>query len=242
MGKLQNIPAMFRIYSSISAFNSRIRPIQEASKSGNTKLEKELIAASTYQWAEDTIDKLYMNVEVFGRENIPEKDGLVFISNHQGYGDIIVLFKALQGKQIGFIAKDTLTKLPFFGKWIAAIRGLFIHRGNAKEALKSLSQGAKLVKDGYNLVIFPEGTRSKGPKMGNFKPGSFKLATMAKAPIVPITINGTYHLLEEKGYYQRDTHVTVTIHPAVETNGLSRKEINEAIKNIEDTVRAAIRE
>lgn len=241
MGKLQNIPAIFKIYKSIRTFNSRIKPIQEAAKAGNTNLEKELIALYTYQWAEDTIEKLCMHVEVFGRENIPEKDGLVFISNHQGYGDIIVLFKALQGKQLGFIAKDTLTKLPLFGKWITTIHGLFLHRGNAKEALKSLSQGAKQIKDGYNLVIFPEGTRSKGPEMADFKPGSFKLATMAKAAIVPITINGTYHLLEEKGYYQKDAHVTVTIHPAVETDGLSRKEISNTIKNIEDTIRVAIK-
>ena len=58
---------------------------------------------------------------------------------------------------------------------------------------------------------------------------------------MPITINGTYHLLEEKGYYQKDAHVTVTIHPAVETDGLSRKEISNTIKNIEDTIRVAIK-
>ncbi|MDY2959850.1 MAG: lysophospholipid acyltransferase family protein [Hornefia sp.] len=242
MGKLQNIPAMFKIYSSIRAFNSKFRPIQEAANAGDSKREKELIAASTYEWAEDVIEKLCIHVDVFGRENLPENDGLVFISNHQGYGDIIVLFKALEGKQVGFIAKDTLAKVPFLGKWITAIRGLFIRRGNAKEALKSLSQGAKQIKDGYNLVIFPEGTRSKGPEMTAFKPGSFKLATMAKASIVPITINGTYHLLEEKGYYQKDTHVTVTIHPVVETDGLSRKEMSEAVRNIEETIRAAINE
>lgn len=46
------------------------------------------------------------------------------------------------------------------------------------------------------MVIFPEGTRSKGTKMAEFKAGSFKLATKSKCPIIPITINGSYKIME----------------------------------------------
>ena len=71
--------------------------------------------------------------------------------------------------------------VSYFGKWIKAIGGYFIQRKNPKDALRSLSKGAEHLKSGYNLAIFPEGTRSKGPEMSPFKAGSFKLATMAKA-------------------------------------------------------------
>ena len=105
-----------------------------------------------------------------------------------------------------------------------------------------LFRSAEYLKSGYNLAIFPEGTRSKGSKMSPFKAGSFKLATMAKATIVPITINGSYQLFEEKGYCVKGTHASVTIHPPVDTEGLSRKELTQVTKDIEETIRSAISE
>lgn len=242
MGKLTNIPALFQVVASVRGFNKNILEIEKAVEAGDSKAEKELIAEASYDWASDMAKRFQLSVEVHGRENIPEKNGLVFISNHQGYGDIMILFLALQGKQVGFIAKDSLEKVPYFGKWIKAIGGYFIQRKNPKDALRSLSKGAEHLKSGYNLAIFPEGTRSKGPEMSPFKAGSFKLATMAKATIVPVTINGSYHLFEEKGYCVKGTHASVTIHPPVDTEGLNRKELAQATADIEETIRSAINE
>ena len=61
----------------------------------------------------------------------------------------------MDGKQVGFIAKDSLEKMPYFGKWIKAIRGVFIKRGDAREALKSIQAGVQTLKEGFSLVIFP---------------------------------------------------------------------------------------
>ena len=60
-------------------------------------------------------------------------------------------------------------------------------------------------------MIFPEGTRSKSCQMGHFKPGSLKLALRAQVPIVPITINGTYKLMERQGFLIRPAEVNLTI-------------------------------
>ncbi len=234
------IPDGIKLLTSIIPFKIYEKRIAAAKNSGDIEREKKEIAEATFKWASGITKKFPMEIKVIGKENIPKEDGLVFISNHQGYADIIVMFIALEGKQIGFIAKDTLEKVPFIGKWVLIIRGLFIKRGNAKEALKSISEGSKLVNKGYNLVIFPEGTRSKGPDMAHFKAGSFKLATKAKAPIVPITINGSYNAFEAYGYAKPAT-IEIVIHPKVETQGLDRKELAELDNVVEDIIRSKLK-
>ncbi len=114
--------------------------------------------------------------------------------NHEGYGDIVVLFKALEGRQIGFIAKDALENVPYFGKWIKAIRGVFIKRGNTREALKSIQAGVDTLKDGFHWSYFLKGPEVADLEWLSLKPEALNWLQKAKVPIVPITINGSYDL------------------------------------------------
>ena len=162
MGKLKNLPDGIRLLNSIRVFNRSIPEIDKARASGNPQLERQTIAHYTELWARNVADMFHMDIIVEGTENIPAEDGFVFISNHQGYADIIALLIAAPGRQIGFVAKDSLAKVPYIGQWISRIRGMFISRGDAKAALRTIQEGAKTVKNGFNLIIFPEGTRSRG--------------------------------------------------------------------------------
>ena len=235
MAFLRNIPTLFKVLGSISKLDSYSRGIIEAREAGDAVRERQVIGEDIRIWANNVADEFDMTIEVEGKENIPEHDGCVYIANHQGYADIIALIVAMDGRQIGFIAKDSLERVPYIGKWIKLIRGLFIKRGDTREALKSMKEGIDLVKAGYNLAIFPEGTRSRGPKMGKFKAGSFKLATKAKAPIVPVSISGSYKCFEEMGYAQPAT-IKVMFHPPIETKDLSRQEIMEIEKSVPSTI------
>ena len=67
------------------------------------------------------------------------------------------------------------------------------------------------------MVVFPEGTRSKGEQMGEFKAGSFKLATKAKVPIIPVTIDGSYKIMEGNKYRICPAKVNVYVHKPIET-------------------------
>lgn len=235
----RNIPNMIKLFRSVRIFNFYAKDILVARDAGDPVAEREAIAYSTHIWASKVAEMYHLEFDIKGKENIPEEDGCVFISNHQGYADIVAMFMALEGKQIGFIAKDSLEKLPYFGKWIKNIRGIYIHRGNAREALKTIQDGVNSIKEGFNLVIFPEGTRSQGPSMAHFKGGSFKLATKAKAPIVPVTINGSYRAFEEKGM-MAPAKITVVIHPAIQTKNLDRKALGEMEQSVEDTIRTTL--
>lgn len=235
MAILRNIPTLIKVLGSISKLDKYSKGILDAREEGDPVKERQIIGEDIKIWANNVANDFDMTIEVVDPENVPEEDGCVFIANHQGYADIIALIVALDGRQVGFIAKDSLERVPYLGKWIKLIRGLFIKRGDTREALKSMKEGIELVKNGYNLAIFPEGTRSRGPKMGKFKAGSFKLATKAKAPIVPVSISGSYKCFEEKGYAQPAT-IKVMFHPPVETKDLSRQEIMEIEKSVPSTI------
>ena len=141
------------------------------------------------------------------------------------------------GKQTGFIAKNEFSKVPLLGKWINVIRGLFIKRGDVRESLKIINQGVDLINQGFSLVIFPEGTRSQKHEMADFKPGSFKLASKAKAPVVPVVIDGTYKVFEQKKRVSKGETVRITILPAIDTASLDRKALAALPNQIEEAIK-----
>jgi 1-acyl-sn-glycerol-3-phosphate acyltransferase len=149
-------------------------------------------------WARGVIWITGSALEVVGRENIPREGGVCFVSNHVGLADII-LSLAHVGRPFGFIAKKELLFLPFFNLWIYMLGGLFIDRRNIRSAIKTINKGIKKIQDGWCMLIFPEGTRSKGRGLLPFKSGAVKLATNSLAPIVPMAITGSYEVLEKDG-------------------------------------------
>ncbi|MDR2403367.1 MAG: 1-acyl-sn-glycerol-3-phosphate acyltransferase [Spirochaetaceae bacterium] len=133
---------------------------------------------------------------VLGRENIPPRGGICFVSNHGSIFDIILLL-AYAGRPIGFIAKKELALIPFLNIWILLIGGLFIDRNTVRKAVGTIQAGVERIRAGGAMIIFPEGHRSKGQGLLPFHPGSFKLATRAEAPIVPVAITGSYEVFEK---------------------------------------------
>jgi len=133
---------------------------------------------------------------VKGRENIPKKGGICFVSNHCGFFDIVLLL-AYCGRPFGFVAKKELLFVPFMNIWIYMLGGDFIDRGNVRKAIATINKGVKRIKAGGAMIIFPEGHRSKGQGLLPFHPGSLKLATQANAVIVPVAIKGSYDVFEK---------------------------------------------
>src|SRR5699024_6364720 len=84
-------------------------------------------------------------------------------------------------------------------------------RKDRRQSVQAIREGIRNLKAGYSMVVFPEGTRSRGSKLNTFKAGSLKLATRAKVKIVPITIHGTSQMLEEKNGKVKPSKVTLTI-------------------------------
>jgi len=104
---------------------------------------------------------------------------------------------------------------------------VFMDRSDIRQSLKVINQAADYLKEGYSMVIFPEGSRSKGETLGEFKPGSLKLAVKAEVPIVPITIRGSYKILEQNGFMIKPAHVEISILDPIPTAGLTKEQATE---------------
>lgn len=232
---LRNIPFVIWFYRFLTVIKPIKLNIKKYRDAGDIEKEKEEILKAENAWGEALVKRagIILNLEV--AEPLPDGP-VVFVSNHQSYWDIPIFFASIRDKQFGFVAKESLGKIPGFGSWISDIRSVFIKRDDARASLRAIEEGVELLKQGYSLVIFPEGTRGKGAEMREFKKGSLRLATKAGVPVIPVTIYGTYRAYEEKGYV-RPAEVEVVIHPAIYTKGMDRREGNELAQRVEGIIR-----
>lgn len=232
---------MRTIYWYISFFFSIIGAIPKLWKVHHLENKDQLEAKDAYvhktvnEWMLGNIKRSGSTVEVVGKENLPDDQTVVYISNHQGNFDIPLLITSVN-QTTGFISKIEAKKIPVIVRWMELIHCVFMDRSTLKTAAAAIIEGIQVIKEGHSLVIFPEGTRSKSDQMGEFKHASFRLATKAGVPIVPITINGSYKIMENNHNRIKPSHVIITIHPPIPTSGLSKDEIH----NLPDQVAAII--
>lgn len=187
---------------------------------------------TAYLWAKYTIKTIGIDLEVKGLENIPD-EACVFIGNHTSILDIPIMFYTID-RLVGFVAKKEMLKAPVIGTWLEKAHCIPLDRENPREAIKTINYGVELLKKGYSLAIFPEGTRSKDGNIGEFKKGSLKLATKAKAPIVPIAIDRAYTSFEKDKKF-KPSKIKVTFGNVISTAELTKEEektLNEDVRNI----------
>jgi len=176
---------------------------------------------------------------VQGREHIPKTGSVCFVSNHAGAFDIILAL-AYIGRPFGFIAKKELLLVPMLNIWIYLLGGLFIDRKNIRKAIGTINMGIKKIQNGNGMLIFPEGTRSKGRGLLPFRSGAIKLATHSLAPIVPIAISGSYEVFE-KEYRVRPAPVRVTFCPPIVTAEMSPDDRRHKLTDqVRDAIEAAL--
>ncbi len=137
-----------------------------------------------------------IQVEVDGNCHYEENNPLLFVGNHRSDFDSLIMIAYLKRPMI-FIGKSEIKKMPLIGKWFIDVGCIFIDRKNAKESLNAIFEGIERIKEGYSLVIFPEGGRTREEGIREFKPGSMKLATKTGVDIVPITLYRTEDCYEK---------------------------------------------
>ncbi|HJD35036.1 MAG TPA: 1-acyl-sn-glycerol-3-phosphate acyltransferase [Candidatus Mediterraneibacter tabaqchaliae] len=129
-----------------------------------------------------------VHIDAHGRENIPDKDGFVFFPNHQGLYDVLAIIEA-SPRPFSVVAKKEIAKIPFLKQIFACMKAFMLDREDVRQAMQVIINVTKEVQKGRNYLIFAEGTRSKkGNHVGSFKGGSFKAATKARCPIVPVAL------------------------------------------------------
>ena len=226
---------IFQLFAFLLVSEPKIHVAIKMRKEGKTEEHMWYSYKTVRWWGGKVLSSLKADITVHGTENLPKSGAMLFVSNHQSNFDIPLLLSEIDIPK-GFIAKKELEKVPFIGRWMKEINCLFMDRDDMKQSARIIVDGIKLLKGGYSMVVFPEGTRSKGGAMGEFKAGSFKLATKSGVPIVPLTIDGTSRLLEgNKGRISKGEKIDLYIHKPIDVKSLSKEEIanlHNDVKNI----------
>ncbi len=160
-----------------------------------------------------------VTLKVRGIEHLMKDESYVFVANHQSYLDIPALFRAVP-HNLHFVAKKEIKWVPFIGWYMMATGMIFIDRSNRMKAIASLDKAGQLIKNGKDVLLFPEGTRSKTGEVGEFKKGPFLLASKADIRIVPIHISGTEHVLPAGNFFLKPGKVTVHIGAPITSSGM----------------------
>ncbi|MDD3141429.1 MAG: lysophospholipid acyltransferase family protein [Lachnospiraceae bacterium] len=150
-----------------------------------------------------------ITIKTTGQENLPKEDGFMFFPNHQGFYDVLAIVAACP-RPFSVVAKKDLGDIQFLKQVFKCMKAYMIDRENVRQAMQVIIDVSNEVKKGRNYLIFAEGTRSKnGNKIGTFKGGSFKAATKANCPIVPVALIDAYLPFDT---HTTANHVTVQVH------------------------------
>jgi len=183
-----------------------------------------------------------ITIKAYGEHNIPKENGFIFYPNHQGLFDVLAVLDVCP-VPFSVINKKEISKIPFLKQVFTCMKAYAIDREDIKQSLQVILKIANDVKHGRNFLIFAEGTRSRqGNKLLDFKGGSFKSATKAKCPIVPMAIIDAYKAFDTNSIQK----LTVQVHflepllyedykemKTIEIAGIVKRQIEEVIKNSE---------
>lgn len=191
------------------------------------------------RWLVRFVIDMIAHVEVHGYENVPAEGNFVIATNHLGIIDAALAFYALDRWDLFIPVAEKWEFNPFL-KWLGGyFNFIFIDRFNPD--IKAMRKIMALMDEGNNLVIAPEGTRSRVGSMIEGRPGVSYLATRLKQPIIPVALAGT----EDKTVFGnlkrlRRSYITVTAGESFTLPPLPRENRDEVLKQYTDEIMCRI--
>ncbi|MFC2170167.1 lysophospholipid acyltransferase family protein [Acidobacteriota bacterium] len=195
------------------------------------------------RWALDLSHRiLAICVEVHGAELVDKKTPYVFMANHLSILDGPLLFFVIP-QFVRVILKKEVYRIPVIGLGMRFVGFVTVDRKGIQSGKKSLYQAAKLMSEkGVSFLIFPEGTRSRSGKIQPFRRGGFFLAMDTQAPIVPISINGTYALMPKRRFFIKKGNVKVIFHPPISVQEFDHNKLPILMDRVRGAIQSGIEE
>lgn len=165
-------------------------------------------------WARGILWLLLIPVKVSGKEYLKENESYVFVSNHQGVFDVLIIFGYLN-RQFKWMMKWQLRNIPFVGYACEKSKQIFVDKRGPSKIKHTYTQAREILKNGISLVVFPEGARTFTGHLGLFRRGAFMLADELQLPVIPLTINGSFDIMPrmKDGHWVNWHPLTLTINP-----------------------------
>ncbi len=179
---------------------------------------------------------LGIEMESKGLDRLDLSAPCVFMPNHLSFLDGPLVMTLIPGTP-RVILKKSVLGVPVLGLAMRHVGFVPVDRKGGKGGKRSIARAAALMRArGYNFLIFPEGTRSRDGRLQPFRRGGFFLALASGAPIVPVTIRGTFELMPKGQWFARRGKVRVAFHEPIPVSGHTE----ETMAVLTEKVRAAI--
>lgn len=146
-----------------------------------------------------TFKLIGININIKGLENIPSKEPVIFVLNHQSFLDIKLSIAAIP-KNFSFISKEVIFKIPILGKYMKTSGHIGISRNDERNAYTTLNKVIKKLDSGKSIVFFPEGTRSANGKLGAFRRGISMIILRSGRKVIPTAIIGSGGFLPKNSF------------------------------------------
>lgn len=187
-------------------------------------------------WSPGLLALAPASLEVRGGAGIDWSRPHVFACNHESWMDIAAIFGALP-VPIAFILKKELRSLPLVGWYAAAMGMIFVDRQDRRGALVSVDAAAAALAEGKNIVVFPEGTRSRSGSVGRFKSGGFAAPIRAQAEVIPVAIQGAGWVMPAGSLAIRAGRMVVHVGRPIATAGMTLDQRDGLARAVELAVR-----
>jgi 1-acyl-sn-glycerol-3-phosphate acyltransferase len=183
---------------------------------------------------------LGIEVEAEGRERLDRRTPYVFMCNHLSFLDAPALVTVID-RPVRSIVKRFVFRIPVFG-WGMRLAGFVpVDKEGIGEGRKRIARASGLIREkGYSFLVFPEGQRSWDGRLQPFRRGGFFLALEAGAPIVPVSIAGTFELMPRVSRRVRRGRVRIVFHEPIAAAGFSPETMPELMERVRAAIASAL--
>ncbi|MCH5191250.1 MAG: 1-acyl-sn-glycerol-3-phosphate acyltransferase [Oscillospiraceae bacterium] len=224
----------FYLYT-LAVMIPKVAYFERLTKKGEIEKRNKKAFEVIQKWADYTVKIGGSDVKVYGIEKIPTDRPVLFIANHESYGDVPMLIYALRDFNFGFMMKSTMGKIPFIKNYLEYMGSVMVNQSDMRQALSAINEAADVINQGHSIVIFPEGKRSFSNTPATFKNGAFKVVRKTCVTVVPIYLHNVHLTYEANERCVCGADVTVTVLDPIETKDMSRADVqmlNETVYNV----------
>ena len=180
------------------------------------------------------IYKFVFKGHLIGSENIPQKDTFIMVSNHGSLFDPPLLGHAL-GRNISFMAKAELFKIPFLGFVIKACGAYPVKRGIADK--NTIKTACKKLSNNNCIGIFIDGTRQKNGRVNKPKQGAALLAFKNQKLLLPVAIINSHRLFRFKSCIPIFSKIVIKVgKPVPPPRSASREDLNYVTIHLQNNI------
>lgn len=151
--------------------------------------------------------KIYNRITVRWTESLPDRN-VILIANHCSNLDPIILGSFFP-RQLRYLAKSELFESKLFGAVIRALGAVPVEKQDSQSAGASLRGFLKLLEDGSDVLLFPEGGRSTDGMLQPLEGGAALIAMKSGAPVLPAFLSGTFEAMPMGSSMVRPVHISV---------------------------------